>query len=147
MLWYKKHYLLSACFLCNQRWQPYHEWCSSLWLKFVKKGPIFPTFFPSKKCWEWSCNMPSWAQHCFKKYFLALKICNFQVKSKTTKNTLCNLSEENKISKHEIDLPNFIVIDVIFKQCWYLSTVTKELTAIFWSSYNWRKSKNYYQKG
>ena len=42
---------------------------------------------------------------------------------------LCNLSEENYL-KREIDLLNFIVI-VIFKQCRYLSTVTKELSAIF----------------
>ena len=31
------------------------------------------------------CNVPSWAQHCFKKFFLALKDRTFQVKSKTTK--------------------------------------------------------------
>ena len=29
---------------------------------------------------------------------------------------LCNLSKE-KISKHEIELLNFIVVDVLFKQC------------------------------
>ena len=26
---------------------------------------------------------------------------------------------------------NFIIVDVIFKQCWYLSILTKELAAIF----------------
>ena len=59
--------------------------CSSLWVKFVKKIPIFPTFFPNKRRWERDCNIPSWAQHCFKKSFLALKNRTFQVKSKTTK--------------------------------------------------------------
>ena len=50
---------------------------------------------------------------------------------------LCNLFEE-KNSKREIDSLNFIVV-VIFKRCWYLSILTKELAATFWSSYNWRK--------
>ena len=57
---------------------------------------------------------------------------------------LCNLSEEKK-SKREIDLLNFIAV-VIFKRCWYLSILTEELAAIFWSSYNWRESRSYYQK-
>ena len=42
---------------------------------------------------------------------------------------LCNLSEE-KNSKDEIDLINFIVV-AIFKRCWYLSILTKEHAAIF----------------
>ena len=57
---------------------------------------------------------------------------------------LCNFSEEEN-SKGEIDLLNFIVV-VIFKRCWYLSILTKELAATFWSSYTWRESKSYYQK-
>ena len=57
---------------------------------------------------------------------------------------LCNLSEE-KNSKREIDLLNFIAV-VIFKRCWYLSILTEELAAIFWSSYSWRESRSYYQK-
>ena len=77
-------FLLHA-FLCKQRCRQHHEWCSSLWLKFAKKGPIFPTFFQNKRRWERDCNIPSWAQHCFKKSFLALKNRTFQVKSKTTK--------------------------------------------------------------
>ena len=174
--------------------------------KICQKGPILPIFpiFPNKRRWKRDCNIPSWAQHCFKKSFLALKNRTFQVKSKTTKiinkaghyNSfflllfqhfktqlrrvnetttnqqdvvlkisqreidyhtfncwcslnvgflLCNLFEE-KNSKREIDSPNFIVA-VIFKRCWYLSILTKELAAIFWSSYNWRESKSYYQKG
>ena len=72
-------------FLCKQRCRWHHEWCSSLWLKFVKKGTILPTFFPNKRLWERDCNIPSWAQHRFKKYFLALEIRTFHVKSKTTK--------------------------------------------------------------
>ena len=72
-------------FLCKQRCRQHHERCSSLWLQFVNKGPIFPTFFPNKRRWERDCNIPSWAQHCFKKSFLALKNRTFQVKSKTTK--------------------------------------------------------------
>ena len=71
--------------LCKQRCQRYHECCCSLWLKFVKKEPIFPTFFPNKRRWERDCNIPSWAQRYFKKSFLALKNRTFQVKSKTTK--------------------------------------------------------------
>ena len=71
MLWNKKPYLLFAC--------------SSLWLKFVKKGPIFSTFFPNNRRWERDCNIPSRAQRCFKKSFLALKNRTFQVKWKTTK--------------------------------------------------------------
>ena len=43
---------------------------------------------------------------------------------------LCNLSEE-KNSKREIDLLNFIVVDVIFKLCGYLSILTKKPAAIF----------------
>ena len=35
--------------------------------------------------WEWDCNIPSWAQPCFKKSFLAPKNCTFQVGSKTRK--------------------------------------------------------------
>ena len=76
----------SHAFWGKQRWRPYYEWCSSLCLKLVKKGPIFPTFFPGKKRSERGSNIPSWAQRCFKKYFLALKNHTFQVKSKTTKN-------------------------------------------------------------
>ena len=72
-------------FLCKQRCRRHHEWCSSFWLKFIKKGPIFPTFFPNKRGWERDCNIPSWAQRCFKKSFLALKNRTFQVTSKTTK--------------------------------------------------------------
>ena len=72
-------------FLCKQRCWRHHERCSSLWIKFVKKGPIFPTFFPNNRRWERDCNIPSWAQRCFKKSFLALKNRAFQVKSKTTK--------------------------------------------------------------
>ena len=72
-------------FLCKQRCRRYHEWCSSLWLKFVKKGPILPTIFPNKRRWERDCNIPSWAQGCFKKSFLTLRNRTFQVKSKTTK--------------------------------------------------------------
>ena len=60
-------------FFCKQRCRRHHEWCSPLWIKFVKKGPIFPTFFPNKRRWEWDCNIPSWAQRYFKKSFLALK--------------------------------------------------------------------------
>ena len=71
-------------FLCKQKCRRDHYWFSSLWLKFVKKRPIFPTFFPNKRRWERDCNIPSWAQHCFKKSFLALEN-RFQVKSKTTK--------------------------------------------------------------
>ena len=78
--------------LCKQRCQRHHEWCSSLWQKFVKKGPIFPTFFPNKRRWEWDCSIPSWAQHCFKKFFLALKNRTFQVKLKKHK-TLEELSK------------------------------------------------------
>ena len=69
-------------FLCKQRCRRHHEWFSSLSLKFVKKGPIFPTFFPNKRRWERDCNIPSWAQHRFKKSFSALKNRTFQVKSK-----------------------------------------------------------------
>ena len=76
---------LSHAFLCKQRCWQHHEWCSSVWLKFVKKGPIFVTFFPNKRWWEQDCNIPSWAQCCFKKSFLALKNHTFQVKSKITK--------------------------------------------------------------
>ena len=72
-------------FLCKQRCRRHHEWCSSLWLKFVKKGPILPTFFQTKRRWERDCNIPSWVQRCLKKSFLALKNHTFQVKSKTTK--------------------------------------------------------------
>ena len=72
-------------FLCKQRCRRHHEWCSSLWLKFVKKGPILPTFFQNKRRWERDCNIPSWVQRCLKKSFLALKNRTFQVKSKTTK--------------------------------------------------------------
>ena len=77
--------LFLHAFLCKQRYQRYHKWCSSLWLKFIIKGPIFPAFLTNKKRWEWYCNIPSWAQHCFKKSFLALKNGTFQVKSKATK--------------------------------------------------------------
>ena len=52
---------------------------------------------------------------------------------------------KKKNSKREINLLNFIVV-VIFKQCWYLSILTKEFIAIFWSPYNWRENKSYYQK-
>ena len=55
----------------------------------------------------------------------------------------CRIYLKKKILKCEIDLLNFIVVDVIFKQCWYLSTVTKKLAAIFWSWYNWTQSKNF----
>ena len=72
-------------FLGKQRCRRYHEWCPSLWIKFVKKAPIFLTFFLNKRLWEQDCNIPSWAQRCFKKSFLALKNHTFQVKSKTTK--------------------------------------------------------------
>ena len=72
-------------FLCKQSYRRYHEWYSSLWLTFVKKGPIFLTFFTNKRRWEWDCNIPSLAQHCFKKSFLALKNRIFQLKSKTIK--------------------------------------------------------------
>ena len=72
----ERHYLLFACIFV---------WCFSLWRKFVIKGPIFSTFFRNKRCWEQDCNIPSWAQHCFKKSFLALKNRTFPVKSKTTK--------------------------------------------------------------
>ena len=72
-------------FLCKQRCRRHHEWSSSLWLKLVKKGPRYPTFFPNKRRWEQNCNIPSRAQRCFKKSFLALKNRTFQVKSKTTK--------------------------------------------------------------
>ena len=37
---------------------------------------------------------------------------------------------KKKNSKHEIDLLDFIVVDVILKLCWYLSVPIKELTAI-----------------
>ena len=55
--------------------------------KICQKGPILPIFpiFPNKRRWKRDCNIPSWAQHCFKKSFLALKNRTFQVKSKTTK--------------------------------------------------------------
>ena len=53
--------------------------------KIRQKGPIFPNFFPNKRCSELYCNIPSWAQRYFKKNFLALKNGVFQVKSKTTK--------------------------------------------------------------
>ena len=72
-------------FLCKQRCRWHHEWCPSLWLKFVKKRPISLTFFPNNRGCERDCNIPFWAQHYLKKFFLALKNCTFQVKSKTTK--------------------------------------------------------------
>ena len=72
-------------FLCKQRCRRHDECCSSFWLKFVKIGPIFPTFFPNKRRWEPDRNISSWAQRCFKKSFLALEKRTFQVKSKTTK--------------------------------------------------------------
>ena len=67
-------------FLCKQRLRQHHEWCSSLWLKFLTKGPIFLTFFQNNKR-----NIPPRAQCCFKKSWLALKNRTFQVKPKTTK--------------------------------------------------------------
>ena len=72
-------------FSCKQRCRRHHEWCSRLWLKFVEKGSIFPTFFSNKRCWERYCNILSWAQHCFKKSFLGLINRTFQAKFKTTK--------------------------------------------------------------
>ena len=73
-------------FLCKQRYRRHNEWwCSGLWLKIVKKGPIFLTLFPGKRRWERNCNIPSWVQRCFKKSFLAPKNRTFQVKPKTTK--------------------------------------------------------------
>ena len=77
-------FFLHAC-LCKQRCRQHHEWCASLWINFVKKGPIFPIFCTSKRRRERDSNIPSWAQHCFKKSFLALKNHNFQVDSKTIK--------------------------------------------------------------
>ena len=77
-------FFLHASF-CKQRCWRHHEWCSSLWLKFVKKGTIFPTFFPNKRSWQRNCNIPSSAQSYFKKSLLALKNRTFQVKSKTIK--------------------------------------------------------------
>ena len=62
--------------MCEQRWQSYHEWCSSLWLKLVKQG---------KKRWEPGINIPSWVKCCFKKSFSALKNRTFQVTSKLSK--------------------------------------------------------------
>ena len=73
-------------FLCKQRYQWHHEWRSSLWLKFFKEGPLFPTFFSNKRRWERDCNIPSRAQQCFKKSFFALKnLFFFQVKWKASK--------------------------------------------------------------
>ena len=72
-------------FLRKQRYRLHHEWCSSLYLKFVKKGAILSTFFPSKRDWERDYNLPSWAQHYFKKSFLALENRTFRVKLKVTK--------------------------------------------------------------
>ena len=72
-------------FLRKQRYRWHHEWCSSLYLKLVKKGPILSTFLPKKRSWERDYNLPSWAQHYFKKSFLALENRTFQVKSKATK--------------------------------------------------------------
>ena len=71
-------------FLCKQRCR-HHEWCPNLWQRFVKKGPIFSTFFWNKRLWERDCNIPSCVQHCFKKSLLALKNRTFQIKSKATK--------------------------------------------------------------
>ena len=72
-------------YLCKQRFRQHHEWSSNLWINFVKKRPIFPIFCTSKRRRERDSNIPSWAQHCFKKSFLALKNHNFQVDSKTIK--------------------------------------------------------------
>ena len=60
-------------FLCKQRCRRHYECSSSWWLIFVKKRPIFPTFFPNKRRSEQDCNIPSWAQRYFKKSFLALE--------------------------------------------------------------------------
>ena len=131
MVCHKKHYLLSIfrvltvsllyffnVFLSKQRWRSSQEWFSSLWLKFVK-------------------NKDQYSQP----FSLARNVI-FSVDCFLRRNIRRNLSEEKKISKHEIDLLNFI-LDVIFKQCLYLSTVTKEHAAIFWSWYNWIQSKNF----
>ena len=50
-------------FLRKQRHRRHHEWCSRLYLKFVKKRTILSIFFPSKTSWERDYNLPSWAQH------------------------------------------------------------------------------------
>ena len=72
-------------FFCKERCRRHYKWCFSLWLKFVKKGQIYPNFFRNKKRWERDCNIASWEQRCFKKSFLALKNRTIQFKSKTTK--------------------------------------------------------------
>ena len=73
-------------FLCKQRCRRHHEWCFSLWLKFVNKGPILPNFFTNKRRSEQDCNIPfCCAEHFFKKSFLVLKNRTFPVKSKVTK--------------------------------------------------------------
>ena len=40
------HFLYA--FSCKQRWQLYHEWCSSLWVRFVKNKDI-PDLFPKQE--------------------------------------------------------------------------------------------------
>ena len=73
-------YFLHA-FLRKERWWLYHEWCSSLWLKLVKKKDQYSRpFSQAKKCWEHGCNIPSWAQCHIKQNFLAMENHTFQVK-------------------------------------------------------------------
>ena len=53
--------------------------------KICQKRNNISDILQNKRGWERDCNIPSWAQRCFKKSFLALKSRTFQVKSKTTK--------------------------------------------------------------
>ena len=56
-----------------------------LMAKICQKMTSIPDLLPKQETLEPDCNIPSWAQRCFKKSFLALKSRTFQVKSKTTK--------------------------------------------------------------
>ena len=85
MLWNKTHYLLFACTFVWTKMSAVSWMVFQLMTKIRQKISIFATFFTNKRRWERDCNIPSWAQRCFKKSFVPLKNRDFQVKSKATK--------------------------------------------------------------
>ena len=102
----------------------HHEWCSSLWLKFFKKGPISPTFLPNKRRWERDCNIPSRAQRCFKKFFLSTEKSYFlklsQKQPKRVNETTTNQQDVVlKMLQREIDYHTFNCWCNF--QCWLFS--------------------------
>ena len=94
-------FIFSHAFLCKQSWQPYHKWCSSLWLKHVKSKAQYSRLFWGEGGGEGGEMMGMRLQHSIlgatllSKIFLSPKILYFSSWVKSTQQILSKVGHCN----------------------------------------------------